>query len=219
MLRPSTFKSSIRLYGLVKSTGNVQSGLALSTSGNTPHPVVQAFVSRLDAELMACTCGDDSLQALPLSQFFDPNPLLADNGGWLTLHIGCGFAAHRGKLIDTDGRLLPMGWITHADIGAWTSGHFLSWGEQLPRQLQATYDAAGLHDYNTQLNELDDAPAQEVRWNTAEALKALPGWTRTDARPSQIALFDTIACQWCFATSNAQGNDLRDVHAHQGGLS
>lgn len=219
MLRPSTFKSSIRLYGLLKNVRGAQAGLALTTRNSQGHPAVQAFVSRLDAEIMARTCGDDDLQVRPLSQFFDPDSFLAANRGWLTLHIGCGFAAHTDRLIETDKRLRPMGWFIHADIGKWTPDHYVCWGEQLSRQLQATYDAAGLHHYNSLLNELDDAPAYDLQWHTTEALNALPGGACTTAPPTQVALFDAIECRWCFAKSNAQGNSLHDTRVLQGGLS
>ncbi|MCP1518039.1 hypothetical protein J2Y74_002349 [Pseudomonas migulae] len=219
MLCLSTFKSSIRLYGLVKNVSGAQAGLALTTKGPNGHPAVQTFVSRLDAELMLCTCGDEDLQVRLLSQFFDPNPFLAANRGWLTLHIGSGFAANTDRLIKTDERLQPMGWIVHADIGMWTPGHYLYWGEQLSRQLQATYDAAGLHHYNTQLNELDEASAQDIRWNATEALNALPDGTCTTGYPTQVALFDAIECRWCFAKTNTQGNCLHDTRVRQGGLS
>lgn len=218
MLQPSKFRSSIRLYGLVKD-GVGQPSVVFSVPSANGSNAIQAFVSRLDAEIAARTYAHEGYQVRPFSQCFDPNPHLPGHQGWLIIHICCGFAAHHKHLQEVDGRLVPMGWFTYADIGEWTPGHYLHWGEQLPRQLQALYDKAGLRNYNALLNELDDVCATEMRWHTDEALDTMPARFPSDETPSQFALFDAIECCWCFANSNT---DVHEPHTNtppQGALS
>jgi hypothetical protein len=218
MLHPPTFKSSIRLYGLVKDGGGGQPSLVFCAQSANGSNAIQAFVSRLDAEIAARTCSLEGYHVRQLSQFFDPNSYLPGHEGWLIMHICCGFAAYHKHLLEADGRLVPMGWFTYAHIGEWTAEHYLDWGEQLPRQLQTLYDRAGLRNYNALLNELDGACAAEMRWHTDEALCAMPARFPSYENPSQFALFDAIECCWCFGNSNT---DVPEPHtiSPQGALS
>jgi hypothetical protein len=219
MLHPPTFKSSIRLYGLVKDGIGGQPSLAFCVQGVNGSKAIQAFVSRLDAEIVARTCSLGDYQVRLLSEFFDPNPYLPDHQGWLAMHICCGFAAHRKHLLEADGQLVPMGWFTYAHVDEWKAEHYLDWGEQLPRQLQTVYDRAGLHDYNALLNELDGACAAEMLWHTDEALHVMPPRFPSYENPSQFALFDAIECCWCFGNSNTDVHEPHTKTPPQGALS
>ncbi|MFI8744374.1 hypothetical protein ACIGKL_04365 [Pseudomonas sp. NPDC077186] len=218
MLHPPTFKSSIRLYGLVKDgVGGQPSQVSVAYNANGSQAIC-AFVSRLDAEIAIRACGLEDYQVRPLSQFFDPNPYLSDQG-WLAMHICCGFAANHEQLLETGEGLIPMGWLTHAHIVEWTAEHYLNWGEQLSHQLQTLYDRAGLRNYNALLNEFDGACAAEMRWHTDEALHVMPPRFPSSESPSQFALFDAIECRWCFGNSNKDVPEPHTKIPSQGALS
>jgi hypothetical protein len=197
MHQPSTFKSSICLYGLTRKTAGGQYHEVSCTATSNGIPVVRAFVSRLDAELAA---QNSDLEAQPLSQFFCPG-LLTEQQGGLNLHICLGFAAKDGQLSVQNKQLVPMGWFTHIDVRNWGEGYYLNWGDELPRKLGGIYSLLKLADYNAFLNTLDLASTKEMRWHMREAIRVMSTHDVEASSWNQVALFDPVDCCWCFGST------------------
>ncbi|MCU7248773.1 hypothetical protein [Pseudomonas koreensis] len=201
----SGLRASMRLYGLVKNSGSSdnphrQPVDVLCTLNRHGGKAIRAFVSRLDAELMARSAGLDDYRVLALRSF-DPNEFIDAHRGWLTLHVCCGFVAMAGQsLLDNDA-LSPMGWYVYSEIGRWTAEHHLELGQQMADLLQATYDRNHLPDYNAWLNELDDATPCELSWQADEAWRQLQTVISPDNREHRHALFDPVENRWRFAAT------------------
>ncbi len=111
-LHPSGLKTSLRLYGLVRIVGfcdtfaSTPVEILCATSGKGK--AIRAFVSRLDAELVARSMPDSGYRVVPLAQF-DPTGFIQQHQGWLTVHITCGFASQCGTLRLANGDL-PQAW-------------------------------------------------------------------------------------------------------------
>jgi hypothetical protein len=184
----------MRLYGLVKNAGcsdnpQRQSVDILCIFNRTGGKAIRAFVSRLDAELMARSAGLDEYRVIALRQF-EPNAFIEAQQGWLTLHICCGFVAPANHSLLKDGALITMGWYVYCEIGQWTAEHHLDLGVQMADLLQTTYERNHLRNYNAWLNELDDASPAELAWQTDEAWRHLQTATSPDSREHCHALFD-----------------------------
>lgn len=128
----SGLRATMRLYGLVKKLGSTddrhrQRVDILCTLNRTGGKAIRAFVSRLDAELMARSRGLEEYRVVPL-RTFDPNQLIQDHQGWLTLHVCCGFVVLADQSLLNDGTLLPMGWYVYSDVGQWTAEHYIDFG-------------------------------------------------------------------------------------------
>jgi hypothetical protein len=196
-MQSSTFKSSIRLYGLTRRNTHGQYHDVSCTTTTTGVSVVRVFVSRLDAELAA---QNSDLEAHPLSDFFYPG-LLAEQQGGLNLHICLGFAANNGHLSIQNKQLVPMGWSTYIDVRSWSDEHYVHWGDELPGLLGRTYSLLKLADYNTFLNSLDGAPTKEMHWHASEAIRVMPTNDVETSSWDQISLFDPVDCRWCFGST------------------
>lgn len=197
MHQSSTFKSSIRLYGLTRKNGDGQYQEVSCTTTSNGIPVVRAFVSRLDAELAA---QNSDLEAQPLSQFFCPS-ILAEQQGSLNLHICLGFAAKNRQLLVQNEQLVPMGWFTHIDVRSWGEGYYLNWGDELPSKLGGIYNLLKLANYNAFLNILDVAHPKEMHWHKSEAIGVMSTHDAETSSWDQVALFDPIDCRWCFGST------------------
>lgn len=126
----SGLRASIRLYGLVKNLGssdnpNHQPVDILCTVNRMGCKAIRAFVSRLDAELMARSAGYDDYRVIPL-RTFDPNGFIDVHQGWLSLHVCCGFVAPAGQSMFHQGVLSPMGWYVYSETGRWTAERYAS---------------------------------------------------------------------------------------------
>ncbi|WP_323167288.1 hypothetical protein [Pseudomonas atacamensis] len=131
----SGLQASMRLYGLVKTTGssddpNRQAVEILCMAQRTGGLAIRAFVSRLDAELMtrSADLGDYRVVAL---RTFDPTAIIDAHQGWLMLHVSCGFVALAGHSLLKNGALIPMGWHVYSEVGRWTSRHHLDLGVEM----------------------------------------------------------------------------------------
>lgn len=203
----SCFKSTMCLYGLVKTEGpsddpgreRVQVLCSPCTNGAT---AIRAFVSRLDAELMARTLAKEEYRVISLS-WFEPGQHILEHQGWLMMHVCCGFTARAGQLLSDNGHLVPIGWFIYSEIGSWAAEHYVDWGPEMAQLLQASYAAIGLPNYNAWLNELDNASAAEMRWQVDQAWRALPS-RRCPESANQHALFDPIERCWRFAATQLE---------------
>ncbi|WP_426233978.1 hypothetical protein [Pseudomonas sp. TWP3-2] len=201
----SGLRATMRLYGLVKNLGSSDNPSRqpvdiLCTVNRMGGIAIRAFVSRLDAELMARGAGFEAYRVIPL-RTFDPNPFLDAHQGWLTLHVCCGFVAPAGQSLLHKGALSPMGWYVYSEIGRWTPEHHLDLGAQMAELLQTTYERNHLISYNTWLNQLDDAAPAELAWHAEQA------WQQLQLNPSpnsehRHALFDPVDNRWRFAATD-----------------
>jgi hypothetical protein len=193
----STFKSSIRLYGLTRKNRDGQYQEVSCTTTSNGISVVRVFVSRLDAELAA---QNSDLEAQPLSHFFRPG-LLAEQEGGLNFHICLGFAAKNRRLLVQNKQLVPMGWFTHIDVRSWGEGYYLNWGDELPRRFGGIYNLLKLSDYNAFLNILDVAHPKEMHWHKSEAIGVMSIQDAETSSWDQVTLFDPVDCRWCFGST------------------
>lgn len=215
----SCFRSSITLYGLCKTQGHsdkahrqhVQILCAPCVNGAQ---AIRAFVSRLDAELMAKIHARDGYQVIPLD-CFDPTQPIQDHHGWLMMHICIGFTARANQLLNHNGQLMPLGWFVYVETGRWTSEHFIDWGPEMARLLQASYDSIGLPDYPAWLDELNNALETEKRWHVDQAWHTLPPLTSPD-NANQHALLDPIERRWRFSSSQIEIGKPRLTVSDQG---
>ncbi|MFJ2364783.1 hypothetical protein ACIPIN_13990 [Pseudomonas sp. NPDC087697] len=199
---PRGLKSSLRLYGLVRIVG------FSDTPGSTPVEIlcaasgegkaIRAFVSRLDAELVARSMPGAGYRVVPLAQF-DPTGFIQQHQGWLTVHITCGFSSQRGTLRLADGDLPSLGWFIYAQTGPWSPGRFIHWGEEVAEILLSAYRSVGMPNYNAWLNQLDDYSTQamdncvEIAWQTLRACRPM--------RENHRALFNPMDECWRFSDS------------------
>lgn len=209
----SGLRASIRLYGLVKNLGssdnpNRQPVDILCTVNRMGGKAIRAFVSRLDAELMARSAGFDDYRVIPL-RTFDPSEFIDAHQGWLTLHVCCGFVAPAGQSIFHQGVLSPMGWYVYSELGRWTTERYLDFGPQMAELLQTTYDQHRLTGYNTWLNQLDDATTAELNWFADEAWQQLQTLIPPNSREHCHVLFDSVDNRWRFAATDV---DLYQPH-------
>jgi len=219
----SGLRATMRLYGLVKNLGSTddlhrQSVDILCTLNHTSGKAIQAFVSRLDAELMTRSRGLEEYRVVPL-RTIDPNSFIQEHQGWLALHVCCGFVAQTGQCLLNDGVLVPMGWYVYSDIGQWTSEHFIEFSPQMACLLQSTYDRIGLRNYNTLLNDLDNVSGAALRWQVDEAWQTLHNATFSDSRDNCHALFDPIDNRWRFAATEIDIYHLHPEPQKQGALT
>lgn len=177
-VHPSGLKTSLRLYGLVRILGSSDIRTRASVeilctpcgNGNA----IQAFVSRLDAELVVRSMLNDGYRAIPLAQF-DPSDVIQSHQGWLSVFLCCGFSSQIGSLRLAKGGLPCLGWFVHAQTDPWTPGKFLHWGEEVAQTLLNAYSSVGMLNYNAWLNQIDDysnhamESCTEVAWRTLKA--------------------------------------------------
>jgi len=180
-VHPSGLKTSLRLYGLVRILGSsdiparapVEILCTPCGNGNA----IQAFVSRLDAELVARSMPTSGYRAIPLAQF-DPTDVIHAHQGWLSVFLCCGLSSQRGSLCLANGGLPSLGWFVHAQTGPWTPGRFLHWGEEVAQTLLDAYRSVGMPNYNAWLNQLDDYSCHamddctELAWQALKACSA-----------------------------------------------
>ncbi|MFJ2488517.1 hypothetical protein [Pseudomonas sp. NPDC087639] len=219
----SGLRASMRLYGLVKNSGSSDNPQRqpvdiLCVVSRTGGKAIRAFVSRLDAELMARSEGLDAYRVIPLRSF-DPTVFIDVQQGWLTLHICCGFVAPAGHSLLKDGALMPMGWYVYSEIGQWTAEHHLDLGAQMAELLQSTYDLIHLHNYNAWLNEIDDATPADLLWQTDEAWRHLQTAASPDSREHCHALFDPVDNRWRFAATDIDIHQPHPEPLKQGALN
>lgn len=135
-LHPSGLKTSLRLYGLVRIVGfgdmPASTPVEILCAASGEGKAIRAFVSRLDAELVARSMPDSGYRVVPLAQF-DPTGFIQQHRGWLTVHITYGFSSQRDTLRLADGDLPSLGWFIYAQTGPWSPGRFIHWGEESPR--------------------------------------------------------------------------------------
>ncbi len=196
----------MRLYGLVKNLGSSdnphrQAVDILCITNRMGGKAIHAFVSRLDAELMARGAGFEAYRVIPLCTF-DPNPFLAAHQGWLALHVCCGFVAPAGQSLMHKGALSPMGWYVYSQIGHWTSEHHLDLGPQMADLLQTAYERHQLITYNTWLNQLDDVSPAELAWHADQAWGQLQSTPQGNSREHRHALFDPVDNRWRFCATD-----------------
>lgn len=174
---PSGLKSSLRLYGLVRIVG------CSDTPARAPVEIlctpcgkgnaVQAFVSRLDAELVARSMPTSGYRVVPLARF-DPTDVIHAHQGWLSVFLCCGLSSQGGSLYLESGGLKSLGWFVHTQTGPWTPGRFLHWGEEVAQILLDAYRSVGMPHYNEWLNQLDDYSTYamdncvEIAWRALE---------------------------------------------------
>ncbi|WP_081501237.1 hypothetical protein [Pseudomonas sp. GM50] len=112
---PSGLKTSLRLYGLVRIVGfsdtPASTPVEILCAASGEGKAIRAFVSRLDAELVARSMPDSGYRVVPLAQF-DPTGFIQQHQGWLTVHITCGFSSQRDTLRLADGDLPSLGWFS-----------------------------------------------------------------------------------------------------------
>ncbi len=178
LLHPSGLKTSLRLYGLVRIVGfsdaPTSTPVEILCAASGKGKAIRAFVSRLDAELVARSMPGTGYRVIPLAQF-DPTEFIQQHQGWLTVHITCGFTSQRGTLRLANGDLTSLGWFVYAQTGPWAPGRFLNWGEEVAQTLLDAYRSVDMPNYNAWLNQLDDYSAHamddctELAW---QALKA-----------------------------------------------
>jgi hypothetical protein len=202
----SGLRASMRLYGLVKNTGasddpKRQAVDILCMTQRSGGLAIRAFVSRLDAELMARSSGLGEYRVVALKTF-DPAAIIDAHQGWLMLHICCGFVALAGHSLLNNGALIPMGWYAYSEVGRWTSGHHLDLGVQMDELLQSTYVRNHLRNYNAWLNELDDATPADLKWQADEAWRAVQTAISPESREHCHALFDPVDNRWRFAATD-----------------
>lgn len=203
----SGFKSSMCLYGLVKTEGpgddpgreRVQ---ILCSPCNNGAKAIRAFLSRLDAELMARTLAKEGYRVISLA-WFEPGQHIHDHQGWLMMHVCCGFTAQAGRLLSDNGHLMPLGWFIYSETGPWTAKHYVDWGPEMAQLLQNSHAAIGLPNYNAWLNELDSACEAQMRWQVDEAWRALPPLISHESA-NQRALFDPAERRWRFAATQLE---------------
>lgn len=213
----------MRLYGLVKNLGSTdnlyrQSVDILCTVTRTGGKAIRAFVSRLDAELMARTDDLAEYRVVPLRSF-DPTAFIQDQHGWLSLHVSCGFVARAGQPLLTAGALLPMGWNVYSEIGQWTAKHYVDFGPQMASLLQSTYERLGLRDYNAWFNDLDSATTADLQWQVDEAWIALNSVLPPAFDDDCHALFDPVENLWRFAATDIDIYHPQPVPQKQGALT
>lgn len=219
----SGLRASMRLYGLVKNSGSTDNPQRqpvdiLCIVNRMGGKAIRAFVSRLDAELMARSAGLDGYRVIPLRNF-DPNGFIDAHQGWLTLHVCCGFVAVAGDSLLHEGALSPMGWYVYSEIVQWTAEHHLNLGAQMAELLQTTYEQIHLRNYNAWLNELDDATPAELGWQVDEAWRLVQTITPPDSREHCHALFDPVDNRWCFAATDVDIYQPHPEPQKQGALN
>ncbi|EJM09359.1 hypothetical protein PMI21_05637 [Pseudomonas sp. GM18] len=219
----SGLRATMRLYGLVKNLGSTddrhrQSVDILCTLNRTGGKAIRAFVSRLDAELMTRSRGLEEYRVVPL-RTFDPNQLIQDHQGWLTLHVCCGFVVLADQSLLNDGTLLPMGWYVYSDVGQWTAEHYIDFGPQMTSLLQTSYDRIGLRDYNAWLNDFDSVSDADLEWQVAEAWQTLHNVSSPDSHDNCHALFDPVDNRWRFAAADIDVYQPHPEPQKQGALT
>ncbi|WP_130928897.1 hypothetical protein [Pseudomonas sp. Sample_20] len=219
----SGLQASMRLYGLVKTTGssddpNRQAVEILCMAQRTGGLAIRAFVSRLDAELMtrSADLGDYRVVAL---RTFDPTAIIDAHQGWLMLHVSCGFVALAGHSLLKNGALIPMGWHVYSEVGRWTSRHHLDLGVEMGDLLQSTFERNHLRNYNAWLNELDDATPAELSWQANEAWRAIQTATAPESREHCHALFDPVDNRWRFVATDIDIYQPSPAPLKQGALN
>ncbi|MBV4457292.1 hypothetical protein KVG96_04950 [Pseudomonas sp. COR58] len=219
----SGLRASMRLYGLVKNLGSTdnphrQAVDILCTVNRTGGNAIRAFVSRLDAELMARSAGLEGYRVIPL-RTFDPNVFIGAHRGWLMLHVCCGFTAPSGQAMLHEGTLSPMGWYVYLEAGRWTDRHYLELGPQMAGLLQDTYRLHGLRHYNDWLNELDDATPAELAWQADQAWQRAQTVIALDGRGHRHGLFDPTDNRWRFAATDIDIHQPHPEPLKQGALN
>jgi hypothetical protein len=202
-LHPSGLKTSLRLYGLVRIVGfgdiPASTPVEVLCAASGEGKAIRAFVSRLDAELVARSMPDSGYRVVPLAQF-DPTGFIQQHQGWLTVHITCGFSSRRDTLRLADGDLPSLGWFIYAQTGPWSPGRFIHWGEEVAEILLSAYRSVGLPNYNAWLNQLDDYSTQamdncvEIAWQTLLACRPM--------RENHRALFNPMDECWRLSDSS-----------------
>lgn len=197
---PSGLKSSLHLYGLVRIVGFsdtlVSTPVEILCAACGEGKAIRAFVSRLDAELVARSMSGTGYHVVPLAQF-DPTEFIQQHQGWLTVHITCGFSSGRDTLRLEDGDLQSLGWFIYTQTGPWSPGRFIHWGEELSEILLIAYRSVGMPNYNAWLNQLDGYSIQamddcvEIAWQTLLASRPIG--------ESHRALFNPMDECWLFS--------------------
>ena len=201
-LHPSGLKTSLRLYGLVRTIGfsdtPASAPVEILCAASGEGKAIRAFVSRLDAELVARSMPDSGYRVVPLAHF-DPTGFIQQHQGWLTVHITCGFSSQRDTLRLADGDLPSLGWFIYAQTGPWSPERFIHWGEEVAEILLSAYRSVGMPNYNAWLNQLDEYSTQamddcvEIAWQTLLACHPL--------RENHRALFNPMDECWRFSDS------------------
>lgn len=173
---PSGLRTSLRLYGLIRVLGSSDiPSLASAEVLCTPcgsGSAIRAFVSRLDAELVARSMPASGYRTIPLAQF-DPTEFIQAHQGWLSIFLCCGLSSQRGSLTMPNGSLPSLGWFIHAQTGPWASGRFLNWGEEVTQTLLNAYQNVDMPNYNAWLNQLDSYSDYAMENCTQLAWRAL----------------------------------------------
>jgi len=179
---PSGLNTSLRLYGLVRIVGfsdtPASTPVEILCAASGEGKAIRAFISRLDAELVAKSMPGTGYRVVPLAQF-DPAGFIQQHQGWLTVYITCGFSSQRDTLRLADGDLPSLGWFIYAQTGPWSPGRFIHWGEEVAEILLSAYRSVGMPNYNAWLNQLDGYSIQamdncvEIAWQALLACRPM----------------------------------------------